>query len=228
MEYLIYLVEDSSKLNRLLTTHLQAEGWQVRSFVNGLEAKNEIHLRPHLWVLDIMLPKVNGYDLLKEIKEEDPGTPVIFISALHTGSERILGLALGSEDYIPKPFLPRELVLRSRRVLERVYRTDFSQTNAAQLPTYILPPYMIYSHNKMVTKNGIEIKLSPQEINLLLLFLKHSEDILNRESILKEVWGENYYASDRIVDVLVSSIRKKMPDINIVTYYGQGYRLIMQ
>ncbi len=117
MCYRVYLVEDDENLNQVLYSYLRQEGWDVQSFFGGNTAREQIQHPPHLWILDIMLKDYSGYTLFQEIKAQDPTTPVIFISARDAELDRLLGLEMGSEDYIAKPFLPKELVLRAKRTL---------------------------------------------------------------------------------------------------------------
>src|ERR1700731_569335 len=112
MAYRIYLVEDELNLNQVLTTYLQKEGWEVLSFTTGEAIQPFMHIPADLWILDIMLPDTDGFSLLREIKEKYTQTPVIFISARDAELDRVIGLEMGSDDYLPKPFLPRELVIR--------------------------------------------------------------------------------------------------------------------
>ncbi|MBP1761519.1 MAG: cssR, partial [Firmicutes bacterium] len=121
MGKLIALVEDDENISDLLVTYLERQGWQVIAFFSGEEAR-AARIQPHLWILDIMLPGINGYQLIHEIKANNPDIPVIFISARDADIDRIVGLEMGSEDYLAKPFMPEELVIRTRKVLERVYR----------------------------------------------------------------------------------------------------------
>ena len=106
MSYKIYLVEDEENLNELLSSYLSKEGWQVQPFLSGEKALQAIPERPDLWILDIMLPDIDGYRLLQYIKADDPSIPVIYISARDAELDRVLGLEMGSDDYLPKPFCP--------------------------------------------------------------------------------------------------------------------------
>lgn len=137
MSYTIYLVEDEDNLNELLTKYLENEGWNITSFTKGEDARKQMQPSPHLWILDIMLPDTDGYTLIKEIKEKDPDVPVIFISARDADIDRVLGLELGSNDYIAKPFLPRELIIRVQKLLELVYKEQPAAKKPASpfLPT---------------------------------------------------------------------------------------------
>jgi two-component system, OmpR family, response regulator CssR len=225
--YDIYLVEDEENLNHLLTSYLEKEGWNVTSFFNGNDALRALKERsqPHLWILDIMLPDVDGFELLREIKAFSPDVPVIFISARDADLDRILGLELGSDDYLAKPFLPRELVIRAKKLLTRVYeRLSPVPLRSSQLVH--VPPYTIDIAKRMVIEEGKEIELTSKEFDLLIVFANHPTQAFSREQLLKKVWGDNYFGSDRAVDDLVRRLRKKMPHLRIETIYGFGYRMM--
>ncbi|HSV31788.1 MAG TPA: response regulator transcription factor [Atribacteraceae bacterium] len=216
----IYLVEDDRNLNRILSSYLQREGWEVLSFFTGEDAKAAVSQPPHLWVLDIMLPEIDGFALIKLIKARSPEVPVIFISARDADLDRIAGLEMGSDDYLAKPFLPRELTIRIRKLLERVYNRK-----EKELPPVELSPYLIHLTARMVTSGGKPINLTAREFDLLLFFSKNSGQALSREQILEAVWGPDYFGSDRAVDDLVRRLRKKMPELRLDTLYAFGYRL---
>lgn len=216
----VFLVEDELNLNQILTSYLQKEAWEVRSFSDGEAALQAIAERPHLWILDIMLPDIDGYQLLRRIKEESPDVPVIFISARDADIDRIMGLEMGSDDYLAKPFLPRELVIRAQRVLERVYNRSGQRENSIALA-----PYILDEDSREVRRGHEIIELTSKEFDLSLLFAKHKGQALSREQIINWVWGEDYVGTDRSVDDLVRRLRKKMPDLRIETIYGYGYRM---
>lgn len=218
MGFTIYLVEDDKNLNLVLTSYLEKENWKISSFLTGGEAKKAICNPPDLWILDIMLPDIDGYQLLQEIKLTSPKIPVIFISARDADIDRVLGLELGSDDYLPKPFLPRELVIRTRNLLERIYGTN------TQVQT--IPPYDISEKNRTVKLKEKLIDLTNKEFDLLIYFMKNQDLALSREQILIHVWGDDYFGTDRVVDDLIRRLRKKMPYLNIDTIYGYGYRMI--
>ncbi|MFT9846552.1 response regulator transcription factor [Aneurinibacillus sp. REN35] len=224
MSYHVYLVEDEANLNRLLTSYLQNEGWHVTSFLNGEDAKAAIPQQPHIWILDIMLPDMDGFELLRHIKHDNPALPVIFISARDADLDRILGLEMGSDDYLAKPFLPRELVVRARKLLERVYGKAKRQTAPAQNVLTVCS-YTIWEKERRVWQGEEAIELTSKELDLLLLFIAHPGQALSREQILAHVWGVDYFGTDRAVDDLVRRLRKKMTDLHIETLYGYGYRM---
>ena len=120
----IYLVEDEISLNLLLEKYLQREGYEVTTFSNGNSAIARIKDMPDLWILDIMLPDIDGYQIIKAIKANNKNTPVIFMSARNEELDRVVGLELGSDDYLSKPFLPRELIIRTNKLLERISGID--------------------------------------------------------------------------------------------------------
>jgi two-component system response regulator CssR len=220
MTYSIFLVEDEQNLNDLLTKYLEKEGYSVTAFTDGESARAAIDRTPHLWVLDIMVPGVDGYQLIKEIKAASPDTPVIFISARDTDIDRVLGLELGSDDYISKPFLPRELVIRVQKLLTRLYES------APAKITVTLPPYTIDESIRSVSLDGKNLNLTSKEFDLLLLFLHNKGQAFSREQMIEHIWGSDYFGTDRVVDDLVRRLRKKMPDLKIETIYGYGYRML--
>lgn len=220
MSYRVFLVEDDRNLNSVLTSYLKNEGWQVCSFLTGTAAKAAVKQSPHLWILDIMLPDGDGYQLLREIKENAPLVPTIFISARDADIDRIIGLEMGSDDYLPKPFLPRELVIRARKLLERVYKIN------SKPPLLQLAAYTIDEAGRRAYDGYRHLELTAKEFDLLLSLLRNPGQALSREQLLDLVWGSGYFGSDRVVDDLVRRLRKKMPALCIETLYGYGYRLV--
>lgn len=217
LAYKIYLVEDDKNLNLVLNSYLEKEGWDVTRFFNGEDAENAIQNPPDLWILDIMLPGLDGYQLIREIKLANPDIPVIFISARDADIDRVVGLELGSDDYLAKPFLPRELVIRAKNLLERM------QPKATILDN--LKPYIINDSSRIVKNEETIIDLTSKEYDLLILFSKNTNIALSRDQILNHIWGSDYFGSDRVVDDLVRRLRKKMPKLDVETIYGYGYRV---
>ena len=161
---------------------------------------------------------INGYDIIKFIREKNKNVPVIFTSARDQDIDKIVGLELGSDDYIAKPYSPRELVLRINNIVKRVYNDEKNQV--------IYDDYLIDMDKRTVNLNEKEIMLTTLEFDLLLLFLENKNKSFSREEILEKVWGSDYFGSDRVVDDLVRRIRHKMPNLKINTLYGFGYRLL--
>ena len=217
--YNIVLVEDEKDLNDLIKLYLTKEGYSVIQFFNGTDALNSIDIvNANLWILDIMLSDdVSGYDIIKKIREKNDVVPVIFTSARDKDLDKIVGLELGSDDYITKPYSPKELVLRVNNIIKRVYSHD--------LQRLIYDEYVIDIEKRIVTYNNKEINLTTLEFDLLKMFLTNKNKSFSRDDVLNTIWGTDYFGTDRVVDDLVRRLRKKMPELNINTIYGYGYRL---
>lgn len=214
----IVLVEDEEKLNSLIATYLEKAGYEVICYLNGEEAIKNINIDAHLWILDIMLGgHISGFDIIKELKQTNESIPVIFTSARDKDLDKIIGLELGSDDYITKPYSPKELVLRVNNLIKRVYNKDYQKI--------VYDKYIIDIDKRMVFLNDKEINLTTLEFDLLYLFITNKNKSFSRDDILNTIWGNDYFGNDRVVDDLIRRLRKKMPSININTIYGYGYRL---
>ncbi|MFB4258544.1 response regulator transcription factor [Shouchella clausii] len=221
--YNIYLVEDEANLSEVLKAYLQKEGWNVTVFLDGNAAIEAVPDKPHLWVLDIMLPGTDGYQVLKAIKEQED-TPVIFISARDQDLDRVLGLEMGSDDYLAKPFLPQELIIRVKKLLNRVYGTSSAESQKIELNNYSIDP--IGRTIVDLEADNDTVDLTTKEMDLMLLLSADIGKAFSREKIIEHVWGENYFGSERAVDDVVRRVRKKMPRIHLETLYGYGYRIL--
>ena len=221
----IYMVEDEKSLNVLLEKYLLKEGYVVTSFTDSIAALNRIKDLPDLWILDIMLPDIDGYELIKKIKDYKKTTPVIFMSARNEELDRVVGLELGSDDYISKPFLPRELVIRVNKLMERIYSGNEKEGIE---DCFYVDGYKIVKSQRTVYLSDTEISLSKYEFELLLYFIYNKNNVLTREQILEKVWGYDYFGSDRVVDDTIRRVRKKMESVNIETIYGYGYKLVIK
>jgi len=228
--YLVYLVDDEANLLQLLQSYLENAGLRVRSFSTGSEvvAVLDEAEQPHLWILDIMLPDIDGYELLRLIRQKSD-VPIIFISARDQDVDKIIGLELGSDDYLAKPFLPRELVIRAKKLLQRTYEKTSPLPAAALGQNFSdwvkIGPYLISEKGRQVKEGDKQIELTTKEFDLIVYLLHNQGVALNREQILTAIWGEDYIGSDRAVDDLVKRIRKKMSRFPLETVYGYGYRL---
>ncbi|MCI7242035.1 MAG: response regulator transcription factor [Bacilli bacterium] len=218
MMYKIALVEDEIDLNNLIKTYLEKNDYEVVSYTKGIDAINNINDNINLWILDIMLSDdISGYDIIKKIREINPNVPVIFTSARDKDLDKIIGLELGSDDYVTKPYSPKELVLRVNNIIKRVYSTKEQKI--------FYETYIIDIDKRVVTENNKEINLTTLEFDLLYMFLKNKNKQFSRDNILTNIWGDNYFGNERVVDDLVRRLRKKMPKLNVNTIYGFGYRL---
>ena len=217
--YTICLVEDEEALSTLVKAYLEREGYEVVCLTKGRDAIDYIEKKVDLWILDIMLgDDVNGYDVIKAIREKDENVPVIFTSARDQELDKIFGLELGSDDYMTKPYSSKELVLRVNNMIKRVYKDKDNN-----IITY--EDYTINQEKRLVEYNKKELKLTTLEFDLLLLFLQNKGKCFSREEILASVWGNDYFGTDRVVDDLVRRVRKKLPKLKVEAVYGYGYRL---
>lgn len=221
----IYLVEDEKSLNILLEKYLQREGYEVTTFENGSSALERIKDMPDLWILDIMLPDTDGYEIIKAVKSNNKSTPVIFMSARNEELDRVVGLELGSDDYLSKPFLPRELVIRTNKLMERIYGKESSQPLESVID---IEGYIINKKQRTVFFEGEEIQLTNKEFELLSYFIENKNNLVSREQILVSVWGEDYFGSDRVVDDTIRRLRRKLAALSIDTVYGYGYKLVVK
>ncbi|MEY8309158.1 response regulator transcription factor [Erysipelotrichaceae bacterium 51-3] len=217
MKRIINIVEDEKDINNLVAQYLRKEGYEVNSYYTYEEANAHTKDDVHLWILDIMLDDKSGFDLLEEIRAANPDTPVIFMSARDKEFDRIIGLEKGCDDYITKPFSPKELVLRVNNLIKRAYKDTNNRI--------FIDGYELDEEQRKVYSDQEEIELTTKEFDLLMMFIKNKGFAFSRDKILENVWDENYFGSDRVVDDTLRRLRKKLPKLNIHTIYGYGYRL---
>lgn len=218
MKRVINIVEDEKDINNLVAQYLRKEGYEVHSYYTYEEASaHVVDDDVHLWILDIMLDDKSGFDLIEEIRLQGPETPVIFMSARDKEFDRIIGLEKGCDDYITKPFSPKELVLRVNNIIKRTYRDDNNRIS--------IDGYELDEEQRKIYADNVEIELTTKEFDLLMMFIKNKGIAFSRDKILENVWDENYFGSDRVVDDTLRRLRKKLPNLNIHTIYGYGYRL---
>ncbi len=217
--YTICFVEDEIDLSNLVKVYLQKAGYNVVCFTKGKEAINYIGNKVDLWILDIMLgDDYSGYDVIGAIRKTDLNVPVIFTSARDQDLDKILGLELGSDDYITKPYSSKELVLRVNNIIKRVYKNEDNNFINYEI-------YKIDVNKRVVKREEKELTLTTLEFDLLLLFINNIGKGFSRDEILNTIWGQDYFGTDRVVDDLVRRLRKKMPKLKISAIYGFGYRL---
>lgn len=216
MQFRINIIDDEKNLNDLVRTYLEKEGYIVYSFYTYDEALMHKDDDVHLWLIDIMLDRASGFELFNEIKASRPKMPIIFMSARDQEFDRIIGLEKGSDDYITKPFNIKEVILRINNLIKRSY-DDPSKIK--------MDGYYIDLEKRRVFNGGEEVILTTKEYDLLVYFITNKGLAISREQVLNKVWDENYYGSDRVVDDTLRRLRKKMPEINVRTIYGFGYRL---
>jgi len=224
----ILLVEDEVNLARGIRENLEAEGYDVDVAANGLVALNRIrHEEFSLVILDVMLPGMDGYTVCETARREGRDTPVLFLTAKGSGQERIRGLEAGADDYLPKPFQLRELLLRVGAILRR--RTRYEAMVA-------LEPALRFGGNEFDFRSfrgrsadGVEQVLTQKEAMILKVLVEHAGEVVWRDNILEEVWGDDVLPSSRTIDNFVARLRKRFepdPDhpVHFHTIRGVGYR----
>ena len=216
----ILVVEDEKDLNRVITKHLKKNNYSVDSCFDGEEALDYISYGEYdLIITDIMMPKIDGYGLIKQLRNDKNSTPVIMLTAKDGLDDKILGLDSGADDYIVKPFEFDELLARIRVLMRRNY--GFA-TNIIQVDDVVLD-----ISKKLVTRSGKSISLTGKEYEVLEYLFKNKKGIISREQILNHVWDYDYEGASNIIDVIIKNIRKKL-DVGsqkpiIHTKRGLGY-----
>ncbi|MEC2076692.1 response regulator transcription factor [Metabacillus fastidiosus] len=229
MEKTILLIEDDRSISEMVGNYLTKEGFKVICAFDGEEALNKFHQSSfHLILLDLMLPKLNGMDFLKIIREKSL-VPVLILSAKDGEVEKALGLGFGADDYITKPFSMIELAARVRAAIRRA--TDYSNSEMIKKPEKIIVHEITLDiHNFLAEKNGKEIKLTFKEWKILKLFFMNPKRVFTKEQIYLSVWEEDYYGDENIINVHMRRLREKIEDDPssphyIKTLWGIGYRL---
>jgi len=219
----IFLVDDQENIRILISQYLQKEGYTVESFDSVEEMAHRLKSGyPDMLILDIMLPGQDGLEFCRNLRQHS-NIPVIFISARRKALDRIMGLEIGGDDYLPKPFSPRELVARVRTVFRRTMvppepKKYFLAGNLKLIPG-----------DRLLLIDGQELALSAKEYDLLELLINHPQRTFNRQELLDRIWGYDYEGSERAVGDLVKRLRRKLNEsnssTNIQTIWGYGYRL---
>lgn len=224
----LLLVEDDANLGLVLQEHLQMQGYGVSLAVNGeegLAAYRKDHF--DLLLLDVMLPKKDGFSLAREIRISDQDTPIIFLTAKSLKEDKIEGFRLGCDDYLTKPFSIEELLLRIRAVLRRSVK---SPTGDDQPHTFSFGSFTFDANRQTLVSGSNSYDLTPKESELLRLLCLHRNQILEREVALREIWGDTGYFSGRSMDVFVSRLRKYLkddPQVELMGIHGKGFKLIV-
>lgn len=223
MNYHIGVVEDDPNIQNIVSAYLKKEGLEVTVSDSAEHAWDVWKTNPpDMWILDIMLPGMDGYEFCKKIRNESD-VPIIIISAKDEEIDKILGLELGGDDYLTKPFSPRELIARVKRLFKR--SQPKIEMNDPVQDKLKIDHLLIYKKDRRVYWTGREKEVTTKEFDMLLLFAENANRAFSREELLVKVWGNDYFGSDRAVDDLVKRIRKKLEEIPLETVWGYGYRL---
>lgn len=220
----ILVVDDEQNIVKLARLYLTRDGYHVEAAYDGAEALEKAKaLRPDLIILDIMMPEMDGLAVCRELRKTS-NVPIIILTARDDDVDRIVGLELGADDYITKPFNPRELVARVRAVLRRASNEPPAQ------PVLEADGVRLDSASREVTVEGEPITLRAKEFDLLAAFMSHTGTVLDRERLLQLVWGSDYYGDTRTIDVHVAWLREKLAGakrVKIQTVWGVGYKLVV-
>ena len=223
---LILLVDDEVNIVQLVRLYLERDGYQVQSTGNGLDALKAVDtFHPALVVLDIMLPGLDGMEVIRRLRSDHNNVPVMMLTARDEDIDKILGLELGADDYMTKPFNPRELVARVKAILRRSGPSNSDGTGAAELR---IGDLVIDEARREVSCRGKLIDLRTQEFEVLLVFARHKGLVLTREQLLSQAWGFDFYGQTRTVDVHIAQLRRKLngSSVTIETVTGIGYKLV--
>ena len=217
----IIVVDDDAHIGQLVKLYLEKEGYQVRHYLNGADTLSAFKSDPpHLLILDIMLPGMDGWQICREVRKISD-IPIIMLTAKGETFDKVLGLELGADDYIVKPFDPKELVARVKAVLRRARHGNSDKE-------VVYPNLAINISNYTVTYYGESIQLTPKELELLFFLASHPNKVFTREQLLEQVWGFDFYGDSRTVDVHVKRLREKIPgsddNCQIKTVWGVGYK----
>ena len=221
-KYSVLICDDSKAIHSSLTSYLKAEGIDAVSAYDGETALNELrHRHIDVMVLDVMLPGMDGYEVCREARRNSD-IYIIMLSAKGEELDRIVGLEMGADDYVCKPFSPRELIIRIKRALKRLYaRTEAKKLTLAEL-TVLPDSYKVYVRDQ-------EVKMTSKEIDVLSFLVSNAGKVLTREHILNAAWGYEYYGDTRVVDTLIKRLRQKllMAYVHFVvrSIYGVGYTI---
>jgi len=217
----ILVVDDEQSIINLVTAYLRQEGYEVYTAMDGPAGlKAARSLRPDLVVLDVMLPGMDGIELLAQLRRESD-VYVLMLTAKSEETDKIVGLSMGADDYLTKPFSPRELVARVKAALRRL-RAGAGSVAAAVLP---FRHVRIDAGSRQVWVNDEPVSLTAVEFDLLRTLAEHRGLVLSREQLLERVWGYDFYGEERVVDVHIGHIRQKIgDDHSIATVRGVGYR----
>ena len=222
---LILVVDDEPNIIELARLYLERDGFRVMGVGDGLAALESVErLRPGLMILDIMLPKLDGLEICKKLRAQDNSIPILMLTARDDDIDKILGLELGADDYLTKPFNPRELVARVKAILRRKGQKTHSLASALHIGDLVIDPA-----SREVTVSGHLVEMRAQEFDLLYTLVEHKGLVLTRKQLLEQAWGYDYFGQSRTVDVHIGHLRRKLSNSNvsIITVTGVGYKLVV-
>jgi len=222
----IYVVDDEEKILELIKSYLLKEGYIVRTFKDGFSALKEFETnQPDMFIIDVMMPGMDGYSLCTEIRKKSK-IPIIMVSAKDTDIDKVVGLEIGSDDYISKPFSPRELMARVKSLFRRIddkYYIESTDT-AVKYKDLVIKP-----NERSIYKDNNNLEFTAKEYDFMLYLLNAKNKLVSKAELLKAVWGFSENEDTRVIDDVLKRIRKKLEScgskVQIVTIWGYGYRI---
>lgn len=226
----ILIIDDDPNINELVQLYFKADGFETIACLDGEQALEIINTeKPDLIVLDLMLPGQSGFDILKSLRKTS-NIPVIMLTARGDTLDQVVGLELGADDYVTKPFEPKELIARVKAVLRRV-DGELAQKNSQPANDKIIfyPNFILDKNNYTLKIKDQTYSLPPKELELLFFLAKHPNHVFTREQLLENIWGFDYFGESRTVDVHVKRLREKLdkidhPTWDLVTVWSVGYK----
>ena len=219
----ILIVDDDKHIAELLSLYLNKEGYETKEAHAGRKALDAFAAySPHLVMLDLMLPEIDGYQVCREIRKIS-AVPIIMLTAKGETFDKVLGLELGADDYIVKPFDPKEVIARVKAVLRRYDKRDGDDVSKQ----IVVPNMSINPATYIVTYHGVPLELPPKEFELLYFLAAHPNQVFTRDQLLDRIWGYEFSGDTRTVDVHVKRVREKMPHEDgwsLKTVWGVGYK----
>jgi response regulators consisting of a cheY-like receiver domain and a winged-helix DNA-binding domain len=223
----ILIVDDDENIAELVSLYLMKECYETKMVFDGEEALKAFDsFNPDLVILDLMLPRIDGYQVCKEIRKKSQ-VPVIMLSAKGEVFDKVLGLELGADDYLVKPFDPKELVARAKAVMRRFVNQDSTSRNSSNRNYVEYPNLVINISNYSVNHNDRNVDMPPKELELLYFLASSPNQVFTREQLLDNIWGYEYAGDTRTVDVHIKRLREKIQDNEhwaISTVWGIGYK----
>lgn len=228
----IMIVDDDENINELISLYLTKECFETKMVYDGESALRELSVfKPNLIILDLMLPGIDGYQVCREIRKTN-NVPIIMLSAKGETFDKVLGLELGADDYMIKPFETKELVARVKAVLRRYHLPQSATSNDISTQQCVqYPDLTINLSNYSVLYNGKTIEMPPKELELLYFLASSPNQVFTREQLLDHIWGYEYLGDTRTVDVHIKRIREKIKDHEhwgIETVWGIGYKFVIR
>lgn len=218
MRYKVLIIDDDKHISKILKDYFEHDKFEVVLAYSGMEGLEKVAAeKPDIIILDIMLPELDGWEVCQQIRLEN-NIPIIMLSAKTKEIDRITGLELGADDYVTKPFSPKEIVLRAKNVLRRIDENK---------EIVKFPQLLINKTSRKVEANEIEVNLTPKEFDLLWVLVSSKNKVFTRDDLLKMVWGYNYFGDIRTVDTHIKSLRNKIGHpgaLYIKTVWGVGYK----